>query len=97
MTAKYDDLRESNSTAKEGGSENVAEFNNDIVKKKKRFAEMQTEQLDNIIETTQAKQSKKATQWAVGVFIGLWRQKNSTFIHEITKKLNSFHKKVVPH
>ena len=36
--------------------------------KKRRFADVETEELDSIVENAQAKKTKKATQWAVSVF-----------------------------
>ena len=41
------------------------------VNKKIRFAELETGELDDIVKHSQAKQTKKATQWAVSVFTGL--------------------------
>ena len=38
--------------------------------KKRRFADVETEQLDSIVENAQAKKAKQATQWAVSVFTG---------------------------
>ena len=38
--------------------------------KKRRFVEMDKQDLDNIVKKSQAKQTKKATQWAVSVFTG---------------------------
>ena len=38
--------------------------------KKQRFAEVQNDNLDSIVENSQAKKTKQATQWAVSVFKG---------------------------
>ena len=38
--------------------------------KKRRFADVETEELDSIVENAQAKKTKQATQWAVSVFTG---------------------------
>ena len=37
---------------------------------KRRFAEMATQDFDDIVKDPQAKKTKQATQWAVSVFIG---------------------------
>ena len=41
--------------------------------KKRRFADVENEELDSIVENAQAKKTKQATQWAVSVFTG-WFQ-----------------------
>ena len=41
------------------------------VNKKRQFAELETGELDDIVKHSQAKQTKKATQWAVSGFTGL--------------------------
>ena len=38
--------------------------------KKRRFADVENEELDSIVENAQAKKTKQATQWAVSVFTG---------------------------
>ena len=38
--------------------------------KKRRFADMENHDLDDIVPNSQAKQTKKSTQWAVPVFTG---------------------------
>ena len=38
--------------------------------KKRRFADMENHDLDDIVPNSQAKQTKKSTQWAVSVFTG---------------------------
>ena len=38
--------------------------------KKRRFADVETEELDSIVENAQAKKTKQAKQWAVSVFTG---------------------------
>ena len=49
--------------------------NNDLegANKKRRFADMETQELDEIVTNSQAAKTKKATQWAVSVFTG-WFQ-----------------------
>ena len=37
---------------------------------KRRFAEIATQELDDIVKDSQAKKTKQATQWAVSVFTG---------------------------
>lgn len=41
--------------------------------KKRRFAVVESEELDTLVEDSQAKKTKQATQWAVSVFTG-WFQ-----------------------
>ena len=38
--------------------------------KKRRFADVETEELDSIVDNAQAKETKQATQWAVSVCTG---------------------------
>ena len=40
--------------------------------KRRRFADVETEELDSIVENAQAKKTEQATQWAVSVFTGLF-------------------------
>ena len=37
---------------------------------KRRFADVENEEIDSIVENAQAKKIKQATQWAVSVFTG---------------------------
>ena len=48
------------------GEQNNIEQSN----KKRRFADMENHDLDDIVPNSQAKQTKKSTQWAVPVFTG---------------------------
>jgi len=57
--------------------------------KKRRFAEMEKHDLDDILTNSQAKRTKKATQWAVSVFTGQLKQYKTILIHNY-KKLASF-------
>jgi len=49
-------------------------------KKKRRFVEMEKHDLHDMATNSQAKQTKKATQWAVSVFTGQLKQYKSIFI-----------------
>ena len=53
--------------------------------KKRRFAEMEKHDLDDIVTNSQAKRTKKATQWAVSVFTGQLKQYKSILIHNYKK------------
>ena len=55
--------------------------------KKRRFAEMEKHDLDDIVTNSQAKRNKKATptQWAVSVFTGQLKQYKSILIHNYKK------------
>ena len=41
-----------------------------INNKKRRFEEMETQQLDDIVNNSQAAKTRQATKWAVSVFTG---------------------------
>ena len=48
---------------------------NEVTNNKRRFAQMDVEELNDVVNDSQAKRTKKATQWAVTVFAGwpkLW-------------------------
>lgn len=53
--------------------------------KKRRFAEMEKQDLDDIVTNSQAKRTKKATQWAVSVFTGQLKQYKSILIQHYKK------------
>jgi len=53
--------------------------------KKRRCVEMEKHDLDNIVTNSQAKGTKKATQWAVSVFTGQLKQYKSILIHNLKK------------
>ena len=59
-----------------GEQSNIGQSN-----KKRRFAEIEKHDLDDIVTNSQAKQTKKATQWAVSVFTGQLKQYKSIIIH----------------
>ena len=40
---------------------------NEVANNKRRFAQMDEEELNDVVNTSQAKRTKKATQWAVTV------------------------------
>ena len=46
---------------------------------------MEKHDLDDIVTNSQAKRTKKATQWAVSVFTGQWKQYKSILIHNYKK------------
>ena len=60
-----------------------------------RFAETNNQDLDDIVKNSQAKQTKKGTQWAVSVFTGWLKPYESIFIQHYkrnvirTKKKNN--------
>ena len=58
---------------------------NEVANNKRRFAQMDEEELNDVVNTSQAKRTKKATQWAVTVFTG-WLQKSRFFSFFITEK-----------
>ena len=59
---------------KEGDDQNGKKENKSAEKeasaKRRRFAVVDTEDLDALVEDSQAKKTKQATQWAVSVFTG---------------------------
>ena len=71
-----------NAEKKEAGGElsNIEHSN-----KKRRFAEMEKQDLDDIVTNSQAKPTKKATQWAVSVFTGQLKQYKSILIQHYKK------------
>ena len=58
---------------------------NEVANNKRRFAQMDEEELNDVVNTSQAKRTKKATQWAVTVFTG-WLQKISLYFHFLLQK-----------
>ena len=56
---------------------------------KRRFAQMDEEELNDVVNTSQAKRTKKATQWAVTVFTGWLQKSRSIFIFYYRKKFNN--------
>ena len=57
----------------ESNNENTESSNQEgsnINHKQRRFAELETQQLDDIVNNSQAAKTKQATQWAVSVFTG---------------------------
>ena len=58
------------------GEQNHIEQSN----KKRRFADMGNHDLDDIVTNSQAKRTKKSTQWAVSVFTGQLKQYKSILI-----------------
>ena len=76
-------LQEPESQAKNSGKKN------EVANNKRRFAQMDEEELNDVVNNSQAKRTKQATQWAVTVFTG-WLQKSrsiSIFYHR--KKYNN--------
>ena len=53
---------------------------NEVANNKRRFAQMDEEELNDVVNTSQAKRTKKATQWAVTVFKGWLQKSRSIFI-----------------
>ena len=66
-----------------GKNEASSEHNN----KKRRFAETNKQDLDDIVKNSQAKQTKKATQWAVSVFTGWLKQYEFIFIQHYKRNV----------
>ena len=62
---------------------------NEVANNKRRFAQMDEEELNDVVNTSQAKQTKKATQWAVTVFTGWLQKSRSLFIFYYRKKFNN--------
>jgi len=60
------DVPESNNENTESSNQEGSSIKN----KKRRFTEMETQQLDDIVKNSQAAKTKQATQWAVSVFTG---------------------------
>ena len=58
---------------------------NEVSNSKRRFAQMDEEELNDVVNNSQAKRTKKATQWAVTVFAG-WLQNLALFSFFITEK-----------
>ena len=63
--------------------------NNEVANNKRRFAQMDEKELNDVVNTSQAKQTKKATQWAVTVFTSWLQKSRSIFIFYYRKKFNN--------
>ena len=61
---------------------------NEVANNKKIFAQMDEEGLNDVVNISQAKRTKKATQWAVTVFTGWLQKSRSIFIFYYRKKFN---------
>ena len=61
---------------------------NEVANNKRRFAQMD-EELNDVVNTSQAKRTKKATQWAVTVFTGWLQKSRSIFIFYYRKKFDN--------
>ena len=72
-------LQAPESEAKNSGQKNE-ETNN-----QRRFAQMDVEELNDVVNDSQAKRTKKATQWAVTVFAG-WLQKSRSIFNFYYRK-----------
>ena len=62
---------------------------NEVANNKRRFAQMDEEELNDVVNTSQAKQTKTATQWAVTVFTGWLQKSRSLVIFYYRKKFNN--------
>ena len=62
---------------------------NEVANNKRRFAQMDEEELNDVVNTSQAKRTKKATQWAVTVFKGWLQKSRSIFIFYYRKKFSN--------
>ena len=60
------EVPESNNENTESSYQEGSNINN----KKRRFEEMETQQLDDIVNNSQTAKTKQATKWAVSVFTG---------------------------
>ena len=60
------EVPESNNENTESSNQEGSSINNE----KRRFKEMEAQQLDDIVNNSQAAKTKQATQWAVSVFSG---------------------------
>ena len=60
------EVPESNNENTESSNQEGSSINN----KKRTFKEMEAQQLDDIVNNSQAAKTKQATQWAVSVFSG---------------------------
>ena len=93
LLAAFDleEVENENDAINAGKNEASSEHNNN----KRRFAETNNQDLDDIVKNSQAKQTKKARQWAVSVFTGWLKQYESIFIQHYkrnvirTKKKNN--------
>ena len=73
-------LQEPESEAKNSGKKN------EVANNKTRFAQMDEEELNDVVNNSQAKRTKKATQWAVTVFTGWLQKSRCIFIFYHRKK-----------
>ena len=76
-------LQEPESEAKNSGKKN------EVANNKRRFAQMDEEELNDVVNNSQAKRTKKATQWAVTVFTGWLQKSRSIFIFYYRNKYNN--------
>ena len=76
-------LQAPESEAKNSGQKNE-ETNN-----QRRFAQLDVEELNDVVNDSQAKRTKKATQWAVTVFAGWLQKSRSIFNFYYRKKYNN--------
>ena len=73
-------LQEPESEVKNSGN------NNEVANNKRIFAQMDEEELNDVVNNSQAKRAKKASQWAVTVFTGWLQNSCSIFIFYYRKK-----------
>ena len=76
-------LQEPESEAKNSGKKN------EVANNKRRFAQMDEEELKDVVNNSQAKRTKKATQCAVTVFTGWLQKSRSICIFYYRKKYNN--------
>ena len=73
-------LQASESEAKNNGKKN------EVANSKRRFAQMEEEELNDVVNNSQAKRTKTATQWAVTVFVHRLVTKISLYFHFLLQK-----------
>ena len=73
-------LQASESEAKNNGKKN------EVANSKRRFAQIEEEELNDVVNNSQAKRTKKATQWAVTVFVHRLVTKISLYFHFLLQK-----------
>ena len=78
--------------APENEAENRSQ-KNEVADNKRRFAHMDKEELNGVANNSQAKQTKKATRWAVTVVTG-WLQKISLYFQYSNNKQQQFKPKL---
>ena len=62
---------------------------NEVANNKRRFAQMDEEEVNGVVNNSQAKRIKKATPWAVTVFTGWLQKSRSIFIFYYRKKFDN--------